>query len=217
MIEQENLTVSAESVFLLISDKQLLGSMDEVLNQFYSVSLFSELTSFLMAVSSKQPDFIICHQDFVEDHTVLSDIKIKAPDSRQLVVGSGIPVTKQIEAIKQGARGYFALSLPLNKLHDALQCILHGEVWIDRHTVSALIDEMTHEITISSEQQQALDSLSPKELEVAKRVSHGATNKMIANEMKITERTVKAHLTAIFHKTHVPDRLSLAILFRDLR
>ena len=217
MIEQEHIATTTDTVFLLVPDKQLLGSMTAVLSQLYLVSQFSELSSFLVALANKQPDFIICHQDFVENNSVLSDIKTSSPDSRQLVVGSGIPITKQIEAIKQGARGYFALSLPLTKLHDALQCVLHGEVWIDRHTVSALIDELTHEITISPEQQQALDSLSPKELEVAKRVSHGATNKMIAKEMNITERTVKAHLTTVFHKLHVPDRLSLAILFRDLR
>jgi DNA-binding NarL/FixJ family response regulator len=40
---------------------------------------------------------------------------------------------------------------------------------------------------------------------------------MIARTMNITERTVKAHLTAIFQKMNIPDRLSLAIFFRDLR
>jgi DNA-binding NarL/FixJ family response regulator len=40
---------------------------------------------------------------------------------------------------------------------------------------------------------------------------------MIAKKMNISERTVKAHLTAIFHKLSIADRLSLAIFFRDLR
>ena len=71
--------------------------------------------------------------------------------------------------------------------------------------------------TIYSALWQMAETLSPKELEVAKMVSHGATNKMIARNMNITERTVKAHLTTIFQKMSLPDRLSLAIVFRDLR
>ena len=123
----------------------------------------------------------------------------------------------QIEALRDGARGYFDEQLPLDKLHDALQLVLHGEVWVERHVISGLIEELTHKPTITDEQRHALETLSPKEMEVAKAVSHGATNKMIARELEITERTVKAHLTTIFQKMNLPDRLSLAIFFRDLR
>lgn len=98
-----------------------------------------------------------------------------------------------------------------------MQLIMNGEVWVERHVISGLIDELTHKPEISDAQRQALESLSPKETEVAKLVSHGATNKMIARQLNITERTVKAHLTTIFQKMNLPDRLSLAILFRDLR
>ena len=96
-------------------------------------------------------------------------------------------------------------------------CILNGEVWIDRYVIAGLIEELADVPEVSVQQQQALESLSPKELEVAKLVSHGATNKMIANSMTISERTVKAHLTAIFSKMKLSDRLALAIFFRDLR
>jgi DNA-binding NarL/FixJ family response regulator len=105
----------------------------------------------------------------------------------------------------------------LDKFDEALQLILHGEVWVERYVISGLIDELTHKPTISDEQKQALETLSSKEGEVAKLVSHGATNKMIARQLNITERTVKAHLTSIFNKMGLKDRLSLAIFFRDLR
>jgi DNA-binding NarL/FixJ family response regulator len=141
----------------------------------------------------------------------------RCASSRILVVGPPRSVAIQIAVLKQGARGYFNQELPLTKLHEALQLVIHGEVWVERHVISGLIDELSHMPAISEEQQQALQSLSPKELDVAKLVSHGATNKMIAKAMNITERTVKAHLTAIFQKMNLADRLSLAIFFRDLR
>lgn len=217
MVEQENLVDPAKSVYLLTAEQPLRDSIATELNGSYAVSSFSDPDQLLSSLKNSQPDFIICHQDSLDAQFTLLEIQALAPESRQLVVGTGISVSRQMEAIKQGARGYFALSLPLSKLSNALECILLGEVWVDRHTVSALIDELTQDINISPEQQQAINSLSPKELEVAKRVSHGSTNKMIANKMQITERTVKAHLTTIFQKLQLTDRLSVAILFRDLR
>ena len=105
----------------------------------------------------------------------------------------------------------------MSKLQEALLLISNGEVWVERHVISGLIDEISHIPEVSEQQRRAAKTLSPKELEVAKMVSHGATNKMIARNMNITERTVKAHLTTIFQKMNLPDRLSLAIVFRDLR
>jgi DNA-binding NarL/FixJ family response regulator len=148
---------------------------------------------------------------------VLSRLKITSPNAQILVIGPRQPLETQIKALKYGARGYFDSALPIPKLMNAIHDVLHGEVWIERHVISGLIDELVHVPELTEEQRIALDSLSPKELEVAKLVSHGATNKMIANKLAITERTVKAHLTTIFQKMAISDRLSLAIFFRDLR
>lgn len=59
------------------------------------------------------------------------------------------------------------------------------------------------------------DILTQRELEVARTIAAGASNKEIANQLGITERTVKAHIGAIFEKLKVRDRLQLAMLIRD--
>jgi DNA-binding NarL/FixJ family response regulator len=56
-----------------------------------------------------------------------------------------------------------------------------------------------------------LGCLTPRELQVAQMVGDGALNKQIAVWMNITERTVKAHLTSIFRKLNLSDRLQLAL------
>lgn len=175
----------------------------------------------LTIISDSQPDLILCHDDLIQDHNIslLSTIKAASQVARILVFGMGRTTEEQIAVIKQGARGYFDNHLPSEKLHFAIQGILHGEVWVERHAVSSLINELTQVSIpeISVKKKTLLDSLTPKEIEVATLVSHGATNKMIAHKMVITERTVKAHLTTIFHKLTISDRLALAIFFRDLR
>jgi len=207
--------VSRLSMIIAIPDEHFRQQINAALATHYAVEPHADLSN----LGDSSPALVLCHQQFFEGESAhnLADVTKQFPDSRVVVIGPSRPVSIQIEALKLGARGYFDESMPLDKLDSALQLILHGEVWVERHVISGLIDELTHTPTLTDEQRHALDTLSPKELEVAKRVSHGATNKMIANAMNITERTVKAHLTAIFQKMNLVDRLSLAIFFRDLR
>ena len=59
------------------------------------------------------------------------------------------------------------------------------------------------------------EKLSLREIEVVEHVARGASNKVVARELDISDRTVKAHLTAIFEKLNVPDRLKLVLLVND--
>lgn len=215
----KEITMTAASLFLAIPDQGQAEQIKQTLPDIYAVSGFDDIAAMLAVAVEEKPQLILCHQAFFEadNDNALADLARQCPDSRIMIIGPPRPMTIQIAALKQGARGYFNQDLPVDKLHNALQLILHGEVWVERHVISGLIDELTHKPDISPDQRQALETLSPKELEVAKLVSHGATNKMIARQMNITERTVKAHLTTIFQKMNLPDRLSLAIFFRDLR
>lgn len=205
------------SVFLLIPDVRLRREFVQALPDCYQVTEFNGLDD--LPSNDATADVVICHQDLLEGRQadVISALRSHCPGGRILAYGPAQPMAIQIAALRLGARGYFNHELSFEWLHEAIQLILHGEVWVERHVISGLIDEISQPPQVSEEQKAALEQLSPKEIEVAKRVSHGATNKMIAREMDITERTVKAHLTTIFHKLDLADRLSLAILFRDLR
>lgn len=211
--------MTAASLFLAIPDHKQAEQIKAALPDIYAVSSFDDIAAMRVAAVQDKPQLMLCHQAFFEsdNDNAVANLARNFADSRIMIIGPPRPMAIQIAALKQGARGYFNQELPVDKLHNALQLILHGEVWVERHVISGLIDELTHKPEISEQQRQALDTLSPKELEVAKLVSHGATNKMIARQMNITERTVKAHLTTIFQKMNLPDRLSLAIFFRDLR
>jgi len=203
-------------LYLAIVDDRLRTTIQANLPQNYQYSSYKTLAELLKAISNEQPELILCHYDMLNDNDVaLSSIKL-ITSARILLIGPPQNMTEQITALKQGARGYFDTSSPLDKLNDALYSVLRGEVWVKRDVIAELIDGLSKP-TISAEQQALLAKLTPKELDVAQQVSHGATNKMIAKQMDISERTVKAHLTAIFHKLDISDRLALAILFRDMR
>jgi DNA-binding NarL/FixJ family response regulator len=61
-----------------------------------------------------------------------------------------------------------------------------------------------------------LNSLTSRETMVAERVAHGASNREIAEVLKISERTVKAHLTTSFEKLGVRDRVQLALRMNNI-
>ena len=60
-----------------------------------------------------------------------------------------------------------------------------------------------------------LEKLTKREYEIATLVGRGESNKRIANRLDITERTVKAHLTEIFRKLQITDRIKLALMMKD--
>ena len=69
--------------------------------------------------------------------------------------------------------------------------------------------------TQSIESSALLTTLSSRELDVANMIRVGENNKAIADTLDISERTVKAHLTSIFKKLEVPDRLHLALYMKE--
>jgi len=210
---------SAPHIQLIIPEGKLLLPVKFELSNHYKLNVSMNLAEYVASTKHEKTALIICDQAILGNiqEEVIAAIKSSSPNSRVLIIGSACVISEQISLLKQGTRGYFDTSVSLGKLNEAVQCILHGEVWIERHVISGLIDELTHVPLISEEQKEAVATLSPKEMEVAKLVSHGASNKMIAKNMAITERTVKAHLTTIFYKMSLKDRLSLAIFFKDLR
>jgi two-component system nitrate/nitrite response regulator NarL len=210
-----------KGVCIAFHDEDKCKAISVNLPAHYVASNCYSLADLLDTIINKQPDLVLCHEDLIIEQQIslISAIKKASPTTQILVLGVGRAIEGQIALLKQGARGYFDNNLPPEKLHLAMHSILHGEVWVERYIISSLIDELTPVAIpkISLEKLQSIALLSPKEIEVATLLSHGATNKMIAFKMVITERTVKAHLTAIFQKLDISDRLSLAIFFRDQR
>lgn len=126
-----------------------------------------------------------------------------------VVVVSNIPDEREaLTAIVSGARGYcHAWSSP-EQLREVVQVVNRGGYWVGQALMSKLIGTVTKRQSIVDE---LPEGLSERETEVAREVVAGRSNKEIARVLGITERTVKAHLGAIFVKLGVRDRLQLAL------
>ncbi|MGD8310086.1 MAG: response regulator transcription factor [Chromatiales bacterium] len=119
--------------------------------------------------------------------------------------------------VKAGVRGYLPVTTMPHVVAKAVRVVLDGDLWVGRRTLLSLIEELQAGHAGDSDcRRAALGQLTPREGEIAERIAAGDSNRSIAARLRITERTVKAHLTAIFAKTGVHDRVHLALLINSL-
>ena len=128
-----------------------------------------------------------------------------------IVVLSNVPEDEQgLAALAEGASGYCsALTLPA-VLHQVASVVEHGGLWVGPPLMRRLMSGLSARNDGAT--QPALNILSQRERQVAEAVARGSTNKEIARVMGITERTVKAHLSASYEKLGVRDRMQLSLL-----
>lgn len=128
-----------------------------------------------------------------------------------VVVLSNVPEDDQgLAVLAAGASGYCsALTLP-SVLRQVAGVVEHGGLWVGPRLMQRLMQGLATRGNATPD--TSLDLLSQRERQVAVAVARGSTNKEIARAMNITERTVKAHLSAAFEKLGVRDRMQLALL-----
>lgn len=115
--------------------------------------------------------------------------------------------------LKYGLNGYDSINIDIKTLKLAMDTIKKNKVWIYPELMSFIIKNST--IPMYKNEVNNIHRLTNKELEVAKLVSEGLTNKEIAEQLNITLRTVKAHVSSSFFKLELKDRLSLAMYIKE--
>lgn len=129
-----------------------------------------------------------------------------------VLVLTGVPkFNEAIKLMRFGIRGYGNRAMLEANLVQAVNSVRTGQVWMPPYIISKLITALPDAEPESADE---MPDISDRELQVAKHVSAGLTNKEIADAMSITVRTVKAHLTSIFNKTGLRDRVAVAIRYK---
>jgi DNA-binding NarL/FixJ family response regulator len=123
-----------------------------------------------------------------------------------------VKLAQIVEALQLGARGVVLKDSATQVLLKAIQTVIAGEYWVHREPVSNLVQYLrTLMQSTHDEARQKKFGLTPRELEIVSAVVAGYSNKEIAEYFKISEDTVKHHLSNIFDKLGVSTRLELAL------
>lgn len=117
-----------------------------------------------------------------------------------------------VEALQLGARGVVLKDSATQLLLKAIHAVMAGEYWVGRDSVSNLVQYLRNLMQSTNEEtKQKKFGLTPRELEIVSAVVAGYANREIAEYFKISEDTVKHHLSNIFDKLGVSTRLELAL------
>jgi len=117
-----------------------------------------------------------------------------------------------LTALQAGCVGYCHLYCHPEQLRQIITVLAAGELWVGRDLLLRLLGAVQKQLPVANA--NALAELTEREQTVANLVVEGLANKEIADRLAITVRTVKAHLTTIFSKLGVRDRLQLVARLR---
>jgi two-component system, NarL family, response regulator LiaR len=135
----------------------------------------------------------------VDGLEALRALREHAPKARAIVLSSFIDDEKLFPAVRAGAAGYLLKDVQPQELVDAIRTVHGGGALLHPKVASRLLEEMS------------TDPLTPREREVLALIGRGMANKVIARELGLSEKTVKAHVSNILAKLGVSDRTQAAL------
>lgn len=201
-------------IALLVQKKNLRLELEEILTPHYDCLPYSNVSTMEAKLDRNAKGCLLFHLNSHQGNR--SDIMKQLGQDYprfSIFVLSDTPHFKEGSVLLQlGAKGYANSMIAPAALFQAIELIRTGNVWLYPEFNQQLINTLA-EVTEQSENEKLKKKLSAREYEIAQCVALGKNNKEIAEELGITERTVKAHLTSIFAKVKVKDRLSLAVQF----
>jgi two-component system NarL family response regulator len=202
-------------ILLASPQRDVLAAWQAILEGFAPLALFDRFGPLRDAIAEQSARFLLLDFDMpgVGSAVAVGALASLSPTTRVVVVGEMISDELQLELFRIGVWGYCRRDIDGQLLKRVVHAVGVGEVWIRRSLMRRLIDEMgCGEGAAMRRLRARLTGLTHREQQIAALIGSGGSNKQIARELAISERTVKAHLTEIFRKLGTTDRVKLALL-----
>lgn len=163
----------------------------------------------LKLLQSELPDIILLDVNMIGMNgiDVLKEIRRNRIPVKVAMLTVHNEVEYLVSLVDIGVEGYILKDSSSAELVRAIKHIYQGETYIQPDLIPALNSRLIHR----DEDQEKIDALTRRELEVLKLVAKGHFNKEIAIQLDISERTVKNHISSIFRKIDVSDRTQAAV------
>jgi DNA-binding NarL/FixJ family response regulator len=165
----------------------------------------------LAIATNEQPDLILFVVNEKKDLDLIPALLAVASEARVLVLtGFSEPETHQ-RAIGLGAVGVVLTSNSPETFLKAIEKVHKGEVWLNRSMMANVLVRLVQANRHTDPEASKISTLTKREREIIMLIGEGLKNKQIAAKLFISEATVRHHLTSIFDKLGVSDRLELII------
>jgi DNA-binding NarL/FixJ family response regulator len=166
----------------------------------------------LRLAAREQPDIVLLHEcaDNPLGLDIFSDLLAQPYKPRIILVTTRGDKQYHMQAVKNGAVGILMAQNDPEILYKAIEKIHAGEVWLDRSLIASFVISKTRP-DVANPEAVKIARLSEREQAVISLVGEGLKNQQIADQLFLSEVTVRHHLTSIYKKLGVSDRLELVI------
>lgn len=167
----------------------------------------AELTKF------EDSDIVVVYLEPGDPVEIIKDVRQAGSSIRIVAITDGEDLDCSTRALKFGAVGIVRSDQSSKFLIEAIRQAFKGETWLNQTLLTNLIKngETTNGNRSVSKTQPAPESITPREIEVITMIGKGLKSKVIAQRLNISEATVRHHLSSIYSKLGVDDRLNLVI------
>ena len=172
-------------------DFQVVG---EAVNGAEAVQLATRLKPDVILLDLEMPD--------LDGVNALAQLRALNPQARVIIVTAYDTDERIVQAVVAGAQGYLLKGAPREEIFRAIRVVHEGGSLLQPIVASKLMRHVSQQASQSAE----IDSLTPREMEVLYLLAQGKSNKQIAAELVITERTTKFHVSSIFSKLEANNR-----------
>jgi two-component system, NarL family, nitrate/nitrite response regulator NarL len=216
----KNVEKSKDPIYVLIADDHLVvrAGLRMLIDSQPTMKVVGEAGTkeeVLTLASREQPDIILLDLYLGPENALefMPELMAKAEDARIIILTGFRNREEHQRAVRLGAMGVVLKDTTPQLMLKSIERVHAGEVWLDRFLTSKLIVSLRGNSRDEKRQddESLIGKLTDREHEVIALVGEGLKNKQIADRLYISEVTVRHHLTSIFEKLKVSDRLELLI------
>ena len=181
------------------------------------VSIVSTLIDLIESSKQKNFDILILDVDLkgLNLNKILALVKKNKNAKVILLIDNSYSENLLINGIRSGIRGYVQKNVDASELIQSVKAVNDGELWAERKLMGKVVDGSVYPTKEVNLKGQIYD-LTETEIKIIKLVLTGMTNKEVADELYISEKTVKFHLYKVFKKLKVKNRSELMLFgFRN--
>ena len=143
---------------------------------------------------------------------VLHELRVNRRDIRAVLLLGSSKDEAVLRAFRAGARGLFSKNDPLELLSECVRTVYQGQVWANKQALGVAVDALAKLPEVRAVNAKGMKLLSKRELQVVHSLAEGLTNREIAEQLKLSQHTVKNYLFRIFDKLGVSSRVELLFM-----
>src|SRR6185369_13870822 len=210
------------AILIATRDAELEHRCRRAASAEHELELVTSIGALNERIAAREPTAILLDSELLDKplERQVGEVVSLASAARVIVLTPVFVEDEEIALLKAGAKGCCRRGIDPDSLQQVLTVTANGGVWVTRSLLPRLVSELrkyvdAHRKPPETPAHDALAELTQREREIVRLIVEGASNKEVASSLNISERTVKGHLSNVFQKLGVTDRLKLMLYVRE--